>query len=98
MQSWPFMFNKSGNELKNSSSDSGSDSPRSSIDQFNLHDCLTEEHQTPSQRQLSDLHSNSQDEISLMDSNYQIYQQQKGINYSNISSGLNYCGNFAELQ
>ena len=100
LQSWPFMFNKSGNGPTNSSSDSGSDSPMSSVDNFNLHDCLTgEEHQPQNQRQLPHYHCNSRSEISIMNANYQIHeQQQQGVDYSTIPSGLNYCGNLAELQ
>ncbi len=93
------MFNKSGNGPSNSSSDSGSDSPMSSVDNFNLHDCLAaEEHQLQNQRQLPHYQCSSRGEMSIMNANYQIHQQQQqGVDYSNIPSELNYCGNLAAL-
>jgi hypothetical protein len=94
------MFNKSGNGQSNSSSDSGSDSPMSSVDNFNLHhDCLAaEEHQPQNQRQLPHYQCSSRGEMSIMNASYQIHQQhQQGVDYSSIPSELNYCGNLTEL-
>ncbi|XP_059351257.1 musculin-like isoform X1 [Daphnia carinata] len=98
--SWPFMFNKSGNGQTNSSSDSGSDSPTSSVDHFNLHECMAEDdHHLQNQLQQSSHHQNNiRDEIPVVESSYQIHQQQHRIDYSNIPASLNYCGHLAELQ